>query len=103
MKALLTLAAGIPGVRSAMLAAWPESLDKRKLSDSGHPLGGIDRRRCSRSTVAALVIVCLLLVVSVALPRSAKAYATNLHIAAFVQVFANGTSAEVRCPDSLDE
>jgi hypothetical protein len=35
---------------------------------------------------------------------SAKtATSTNPHIAAFVQVFANGTPAEVRCPDSLEE
>ena len=33
----------------------------------------------------------------------AQAYSRNLHIAAFVQVFANGIPAEVRCPDSPDE
>jgi hypothetical protein len=33
----------------------------------------------------------------------AQAYSTNLHIAAFVQVFANGIPAEVRCPDSHEE
>jgi hypothetical protein len=44
------------------------------------------------------------LVVSVLLlAPSAQAYSTNLHIAAFVELFANGTPAQVRCPDSLEE
>jgi hypothetical protein len=37
------------------------------------------------------------------LASSARAYSTNPHIAAFVQVFSSGTPAEVRCPVSLDE
>jgi hypothetical protein len=33
----------------------------------------------------------------------ARALSTNPHIAAFVQVFANGTPAVVRCPESAEE
>lgn len=49
--------------------------------------------------------MCLTLVAGAAasLAPSAKAYSTDPHIAAFVQVFANGTPAQVRCPDSLEE
>ena len=43
-------------------------------------------------------IACALLAVP-----SANAYSTNPHIAAFVEVFASGTPAEVRCPDSAEE
>jgi hypothetical protein len=54
--------------------------------------------------LAALVIACLPVIVSVLLfAPSAQAYSTNPHIAAFVEVFANGTPAEVRCPDSPEE
>lgn len=34
---------------------------------------------------------------------AAQAYSIDPHIGAFVQVFANGTAAQVRCPDSLEE
>ena len=50
------------------------------------------------------LVACLALVAGVLLVApSAQAYSTNPHIAAFVQVFANGTPAEVRCPDSPEE
>src|SRR5664279_2050835 len=44
-----------------------------------------------------------LLVAELCLAPSGQSYATDPHIAAFVQVFANGTPAQVRCPDSFEE
>jgi hypothetical protein len=49
-------------------------------------------------TSAALLALGVLL-----LAPPAQAYSRNLHIAAFVQVFANGIPADVRCPDSHEE
>ena len=48
------------------------------------------------------LIGCLVVSVLLLAP-SAYAYSMNLHVAAFVEVFANGASAEVRCPDSPEE
>jgi hypothetical protein len=49
-------------------------------------------------------LACLLLVASaLVLAQRAQAYTTDPHIAAFVQVFANGTPAEVRCPESPED
>jgi hypothetical protein len=49
-------------------------------------------------------VVCLSVVASfLVLAQRAQAYTANSHIAAFVQVFANGAPAEVRCPDSPEE
>jgi hypothetical protein len=53
---------------------------------------------------AALIAAAGALVGGTAAQASAKGTTlTNPHIAAFVQVFSNGTPAEVRCPDSPEE
>jgi hypothetical protein len=44
-----------------------------------------------------------MLVPALLLASSARAFSTNPHIAAFVEVFASGTPAVVRCPDSPEE
>jgi hypothetical protein len=64
------------------------------------------RPRLTRPRKASgLAPACLTLAVAAALSLapSARAYTTDPHIAAFVQVFASGTPAQVRCPDSLEE
>ena len=58
----------------------------------------LDRVRRAQVLLLACSTACVLL----AAP-SANAYSTNWHIAAFVGLFANGTPAEVRCPDSAEE
>ena len=50
-----------------------------------------------RTCAAALLAGCVFAVPAV------RAASVNPHIAAFVQVFANGAPAVVRCPDTLDE
>jgi hypothetical protein len=53
---------------------------------------------------AGVALACLPLVASaLVLTQRAQAYTIDPHIAAFVEVFANGTPAEVRCPESPEE
>jgi hypothetical protein len=61
-------------------------------------MGSLDRRLPPQ----LLVLGCLLAAVLMAAP-AARAYTTDPHIGAFVELFANGAPAEVRCPDSLEE
>jgi len=57
-----------------------------------------------RPLPSVVALVAVVLCFAAAGPRAGAAgVATNLHIAAFVEVFANGAPAEVRCPDSLEE
>jgi hypothetical protein len=55
--------------------------------------------------MSRILKISLLILVAgfLSIPPAAEAYSVNLHIAAFVQVFANGTPAEVRCPNSAEE
>jgi hypothetical protein len=61
-------------------------------------MNGASRTATLVATCGAFLVLGVLL-----LAPPAHAYSRNLHIAAFVQVFANGISAEVRCPDSQEE
>jgi hypothetical protein len=57
-----------------------------------------------RRAALTIAAACLPLIVgALCLAPSGQSYATDPHIAAFVQVFANGTPAQVRCPDSFEE
>jgi hypothetical protein len=52
---------------------------------------------------AALIAAAALFGSTAPQARASAVTTTNLHIAAFVQVFSSGTPAQVRCPDSPEE
>jgi hypothetical protein len=61
------------------------------------------RPDAARGFAAARAAWPLLLLGALWFAHSAQAFSTDPHIGAFVQVFANGRPAQVRCPDSPEE